>query len=125
MIKGHDGKRGGGNNRTGASGEDVVLLVPPGTQIREQGSDEILADLVEPGQSFTAAAGGRGGKGVLAHGHADRSRACDEAFMVSKRLGVAMGVAADPCLHCLATDTDRYGGWIRRSGQGVRVVSTE
>ena len=57
---GHGG-HGSGAMRTGANGEDLVIHVPCGTLVKENG--KILADLVEPGQRFTAAQGGRGGRG--------------------------------------------------------------
>ena len=59
---GHAG-HGSGAMRTGANGEDLKIFVPCGTLIRDAEDDRILADLVEPGQSFIAAHGGRGGKG--------------------------------------------------------------
>ncbi len=58
---GHAG-HGSGAMRTGANGEDLKIFVPCGTLIKDS-SGEILADLVEPGQNFIAAHGGRGGKG--------------------------------------------------------------
>ena len=60
---GHAG-HGSGAMRTGANGEDLKIFVPCGTLIRDAENDnKILADLVEPGQNFIAAHGGRGGKG--------------------------------------------------------------
>jgi len=57
------GEHGSGNNRTGRSGKDVILPVPPGTTIRDQRTGELLAEILEDGQTFVAARGGRGGKG--------------------------------------------------------------
>jgi GTP-binding protein len=57
------GRNGEGQNRHGRSGEDIVLEVPVGTVARNPETGEVLADLVEPGNRWTAAAGGRGGKG--------------------------------------------------------------
>jgi GTP-binding protein len=57
------GRHGEGSDRTGRSGEDTLLRVPPGTVIYDEDRIEILADLVEPGQRFVAARGGRGGRG--------------------------------------------------------------
>ncbi len=47
----------------GAKGEDVVLLVPCGTIVRDADTQAIIADLVEPGQRVMVARGGRGGLG--------------------------------------------------------------
>jgi GTP-binding protein len=57
------GEHGSGNNKTGRSGKDVVLPVPPGTTIRDQRTGELLMEILEDGQTFVAAKGGRGGKG--------------------------------------------------------------
>ena len=57
------GRHGRGNNMTGRDGEDLVLSVPPGTVARDQASDEVLGELLEPGQRLTVARGGRGGRG--------------------------------------------------------------
>ena len=48
--------------RTGADGEDLKIFVPCGTLIKDS-ENNILADLVSPGQQFLAAKGGRGGRG--------------------------------------------------------------
>ncbi|MBQ9566032.1 MAG: GTPase ObgE [Synergistaceae bacterium] len=58
---GHAG-HGSGAMRTGADGEDLRVPVPCGTLVRDE-EGRILADLVEPGQTFVAARGGRGGRG--------------------------------------------------------------
>lgn len=57
------GGGGSGNNRTGRDGEDLILRLPPGTVVKEADSGETLADLVEAGQSWVAALGGKGGRG--------------------------------------------------------------
>jgi GTPase len=61
--KARDGEPGGPNNRHGASAENLVLLVPPGTIIRDAKHDFILKDLSAPGEQVIAAQGGKGGKG--------------------------------------------------------------
>ncbi|MBI5178595.1 MAG: GTPase ObgE [Nitrospinae bacterium] len=61
-----EAQRGGygmGSNCHGKDGEDLVLPVPPGTLIKDSGTGETVADLVEDGQKFIAAKGGIGGKG--------------------------------------------------------------
>src|SRR5579863_10282727 len=47
----------------GAAGEDIALKVPCGTSIRDAVTQELIADLVEPGQNVMVARGGRGGLG--------------------------------------------------------------
>jgi GTP-binding protein len=57
------GRAGQGANKTGRSGEDLVIRVPPGTVVHDGESGEVLADLVGEGDSYLAAKGGRGGRG--------------------------------------------------------------
>ena len=57
------GAHGEGSNRTGRSGEELVLKVPPGTVARDAGSGEVLGELIEPGARLVVARGGRGGRG--------------------------------------------------------------
>ncbi|MDQ3555368.1 MAG: GTPase ObgE, partial [Gemmatimonadota bacterium] len=57
------GAHGEGSNRTGRSGEDLVLRVPPGTALRDADSGEWLGELVEPGEQLVVARGGLGGRG--------------------------------------------------------------
>ncbi|HSO26947.1 MAG TPA: GTPase ObgE, partial [Anaerolineales bacterium] len=63
QFRAEDGDRGGPNNRTGKSADDLVVAVPPGTVVYDQASGEILADMVGEEQRFTIARGGRGGRG--------------------------------------------------------------
>jgi len=58
-----DGRPGGRSQRTGANAPDRIVLVPPGTLIRDDTGEQLLADLTDPGQQFEAAHGGRGGRG--------------------------------------------------------------
>ena len=57
------GEHGQGSNKTGRSGEDVVLPVPPGTVIREHDSGEFIGEVLSHGEELVVARGGRGGKG--------------------------------------------------------------
>ena len=45
MIRAEDGANGGGNNRYGLSRDDVTILVPVGTIIKDLGSGSVLAVL--------------------------------------------------------------------------------
>ena len=58
-----DGFKGGPNKRSGASGENTILKVPCGTEVRDVNSGIILGDLTQDKQSLTIAYGGRGGHG--------------------------------------------------------------
>jgi GTP-binding protein len=57
------GSHGSGSNKTGRSGADVVLPVPPGTIVRNHDTGDVLGEVLEHGDTFVVAQGGRGGKG--------------------------------------------------------------
>ncbi|MEZ4701394.1 MAG: GTPase ObgE [Rhodothermales bacterium] len=58
-----NGRPGSGAMKQGRSGDDIVLRVPIGTIARNAETDEIMAEIIEPGQRIVLAQGGRGGKG--------------------------------------------------------------
>jgi GTP-binding protein len=64
-FKAGRGKNGAGANCFGAGGEDIVLKVPPGTQIFAEDNETQIADLVKPGDRACLAVGGNGGWGNL------------------------------------------------------------
>ena len=64
-FKAKHGTGGRGKQKTGRSGEDLVLEVPPGTIIRNEETGEILKDFNHPDEIYVAAHGGRGGQGNL------------------------------------------------------------
>ena len=57
------GMHGSGANKTGRDGEDIQVLIPVGTIIRDTLTGEILVDFTEDKQTWVACKGGRGGKG--------------------------------------------------------------
>ena len=57
------GSHGMGKERTGSSGNDVRLKVPPGTQIFAEDNETLLEDLTEPGDRVCLSKGGNGGFG--------------------------------------------------------------
>ncbi len=61
--KAERGRHGEGDLRTGRSGEDAVILVPPGTLVRDADRGHLLKDLTAGGESIVIAQGGKGGKG--------------------------------------------------------------
>lgn len=74
-----NGSRGGPNNRTGANGKDLVIEVPCGTVVYNAETDEIIGDLVQPGQTLLVAEGGKGGLGNK-HFLSNRNRAPEYAL---------------------------------------------
>jgi GTP-binding protein len=61
--KAERGVHGKGKKMTGRSGADLYLPVPPGTEVRDAESGELLGELLEPGATVLVAKGGRGGRG--------------------------------------------------------------
>ena len=62
-FKAKTGMHGMGRNRNGASGEEMVLKVPVGTQIFEEDNETLVADLDQLGERYLLAKGGNGGFG--------------------------------------------------------------
>ena len=61
-FKAGRGGHGRGSGRHGATGGDVELRVPVGTEVRDAGG-ETVADLVRPGMRIVVAKGGEAGRG--------------------------------------------------------------
>jgi GTP-binding protein len=61
--KAKNGEPGGSANCSGADAEDIVIVVPPGTIVRDRDRGNLLKDLVNAGDEVTVAKGGRGGRG--------------------------------------------------------------
>lgn len=62
-FKAGRGGHGMGSSRTGKSADDMVLTVPPGTQIFDETKNFLLHDLTSIGQRVVLCVGGRGGRG--------------------------------------------------------------
>lgn len=65
VFRAENGEPGAGSQRNGKFGEDLVILVPVGTIIRETETNQVLADLSEKGQKVLIAEGGQGGLGNM------------------------------------------------------------
>jgi GTP-binding protein len=61
--KAERGQHGKGKNMSGKSGDDVYLPVPPGTEVRDVDSGELLGEMVDHDAVLLVAKGGRGGRG--------------------------------------------------------------
>ncbi len=62
-FKAKNGAHGQGKQRTGQNGQSLVIEIPPGTLVTDVDTGQVLKDLVEPGETFLLAKGGRGGQG--------------------------------------------------------------
>jgi GTP-binding protein len=63
VWKAERGEHGRGKTQTGASSADVYLPVPPGTVVRDAETEELLGEVLRPGDTIRVARGGRGGRG--------------------------------------------------------------
>ncbi len=63
QYRAQSGRSGAGRNRTGSSGEDLTIEVPPGTSVIDTETGELIADLREAGHPVIVAKGGRPGLG--------------------------------------------------------------
>ena len=62
-FKAKSGQGGMGQNRSGASGDDAMVAVPPGTQVFAEDQETLLAEVLKPGDRVRLARGGNGGFG--------------------------------------------------------------
>ena len=62
-VKADNGGHGEGGLRTGKNGQDIVLEVPVGTVAKDAETEEVLFELMEPGEERILCKGGRGGLG--------------------------------------------------------------
>ncbi|HEV8228476.1 MAG TPA: GTPase ObgE, partial [Candidatus Limnocylindria bacterium] len=63
VLSAESGGAGGGSNRSGKAGGDLVLHVPAGTTVKDAKTGEVVADLVADGDEVVIARGGKGGRG--------------------------------------------------------------
>jgi GTP-binding protein len=59
------GEPGANKDMYGRAGADLVLRVPPGTEVYDDGTGERIADLRADGERFVIARGGQGGRGNI------------------------------------------------------------
>jgi GTPase len=63
IIRAPKGVNGMGSNKTGKSGEDKIIYVPPGTVVKTFPDERLIFDFYEEDLSFTIVNGGKGGLG--------------------------------------------------------------
>ena len=62
-FKAKKGENGKGKNQTGANGNDIIIKVPPGTEIYNEDKSVLLFDLINKNEEFRFITGGNGGLG--------------------------------------------------------------
>lgn len=62
-FKAQNGQPGSGNDCSGRGGDDLEVIVPVGTIVRDRDTQEVLGDLTEAGARLKVAQGGKGGWG--------------------------------------------------------------
>ncbi|MDO4634369.1 MAG: GTPase ObgE [Streptococcus sp.] len=65
QFKAKPGEKGMTKGMHGRGAEDLIVKIPPGTTIKDAETDKVITDLVENGQEFIIAKGGRGGRGNI------------------------------------------------------------
>ncbi|UFT97910.1 GTPase ObgE [Radiobacillus kanasensis] len=64
-FKANRGENGMSKGQHGKNAEPLILMVPPGTTVRDEETGQIIADLLYHGQQAVIARGGRGGRGNI------------------------------------------------------------
>jgi GTP-binding protein len=62
-FKAANGTPGRGQNKTGKSGQDLIIEIPPGTLVSDAETEKLIKDFTAPNQTFLLLHGGRGGRG--------------------------------------------------------------
>jgi len=62
-YRAENGRHGQNSDKHGACADPLIIRAPRGVEITDEETGDLLADLVEPGQSFIAGGGGSGGRG--------------------------------------------------------------
>lgn len=125
------GKPGGKDKKSGGAGEDLFLLVPPGTMV-ENGGGKVVAELLEA-EAEWALRGGRGGRGnarfatarVQAPRRAEPGRAGERAAVMLRLVipcdTVILAAGEEGArLHESLTRRDYQGGVPDKPSIGVR-----
>ena len=63
VVRAEAGSPGGEALKRGKNGADIVLEVPQGVTVKDAETDEVITEMLEPGQEYILCPGGRGGWG--------------------------------------------------------------
>jgi GTP-binding protein len=105
IYKAENGRGGGGGNKTGRSGSDLLIKVPVGTLVYDADSGELLADIVEDQQRATVAISGGGGKGnchfvspthKVPYEHTDGGEGEERRLLLELKLMADVGITGLP-----------------------------
>ena len=69
VFSAKSGKSGQGKNMKGSSGADETILVPDGTLIFHQDTDELIGEITHETPEILVAQGGKGGLGTVSYTH--------------------------------------------------------
>src|SRR5437762_8853266 len=98
IHRAESGARGMGSDCNGAGGEDIELVMPVGTLIRDEETGDLVADLAKDGERALLARGGQGGLGNV-HFKSSINRAPRQFTRgepgESRRLALELRVLAD------------------------------
>lgn len=91
------GSHGSSNNKKGAFGADRFIKIPTGTVIKDFATGGILADLVNPGETFLACKGGEGGSGNSRYRPAGEGQKGEEkTILLELKLIADVGIVGYP-----------------------------
>ncbi len=62
-LRAENGRNGESRDKTGKSGDDILVPVPPGTEVVNMDTGELMGELLNSGDKLLVAKGGRGGRG--------------------------------------------------------------
>ena len=63
VVRAEAGSPGGEALKRGKNGADIVLEVPQGVTVKDAETEEVITEMLEPGQEYILCPGGRGGWG--------------------------------------------------------------
>jgi len=97
-YRAENGRPGEGGNRTGRCGVDLIIIVPPGTIIKDAEHGHALKDLKADGERVIIVEGGKGGRGNASFASSTRQvpRECTPGTLgMERRLLLELSLVAD------------------------------